>query len=131
MRLFYSWTMALIGLFALLSAVAPVYGQSGAADGQWAHYAGDHGSSKYTPLDQIDRDNFQNLEVLWRWESVDKQLEDKTDFKPYMLRATPIVSGGVAYMATGLSQIAAINMDNGETLWVHDPKSYERGRVRG
>ncbi|MCH8856761.1 MAG: ribosome silencing factor [Proteobacteria bacterium] len=51
--------------------------QTGAADGQWHHYAGDHGSTKYAPLDQIDAENFAALEVVWRWQSVDTELADK------------------------------------------------------
>ena len=60
-------------LFALLAAsmTLPVAAQEGAAEGEWRHYAGDRGSTKYSPLDQIDRHNFSELEVAWRWESAD------------------------------------------------------------
>jgi len=104
-------------------------GQSGAQDGEWRHYAGDHGSTKYSPLTQINGDNFENLEVLWRWKSVDSELEGKTPYQPYYLRATPLVVDGVAYMSTGFSQVAAIDVTSGETLWVHDPESYKRGQA--
>jgi quinoprotein glucose dehydrogenase len=114
-------------IFALIGHAA--LGQSGAQDGEWRHYAGDHGSTKYSPLSQIDEDNFEDLEVLWRWKSVDSALEGKTPFEPFHLRATPIVVDGVAYMATGLSQVAAIDIASGETQWVHDPESYKRGRA--
>ena len=32
---------------------------------------------------------------------------------------------GVLYVATSLNQLAAVDADNGTTLWVFDPKSYE------
>ena len=45
--------------------------QQGATDGEWRSYGGDTGSTKYSPLDQIDANNFEQLEVAWRWQSVD------------------------------------------------------------
>ena len=43
-------------------------------DGEWRHHAGDLGATRYTPLDQITADNFSDLEVVWRWNSVDSHL---------------------------------------------------------
>ena len=113
---------------AALSTVA-VHAQYGARDGNWKHYSGDKGSTRYAHLSQINKENFGDLEVRWRWQSPDDNLKDLTRFKPYVLRATPIVVDGVAYISTGMSQVAAIDAASGETLWVHDPKSYERGMV--
>src|SRR5262245_52489441 len=79
--------------------------QYGAKDGNWTSYSGDQGSSRYAALDQINADNFKNLTVAWRWASADKDVESKTQFRPYHLRATPLVVNGIAYMATGMSQI--------------------------
>ena len=120
-------TIVLVALVGLIASTA--WGQYGAPGEDWPHYGGDQGSTKYSPLDQIKASNFEDIEVLWRWESPDKDLEDKAPFKPFHLRATPIVIDGVAYLSTGLSQVAAIDLHSGETLWVHDPKSYERGMV--
>jgi len=50
---------------------APANAQQGATDGEWQAYGGDIGSTKYSPLDQISRNNFSDLEVSWRWESAD------------------------------------------------------------
>ena len=120
-------TILLVALVGLISSTG--WTQYGAPGGNWPHYAGDHGSTKYSALSQIDARNFSDLEVLWRWTSVDEAVEDEAPFKPFHLRATPLVINGVAYMSTGLSQVAAIDLHSGETLWVHDPKSYERGMV--
>ncbi len=125
-----SRTIALI-LIGVCAAVActRAAAQYGATDGEWRHYAADAGSTKYSNLDQIDASNFKDLEVAWRWQSVDSELEEVTSFKPFYFRGTPIMVKGVLYLSTGLSQIAAIDATSGETLWVHDPKSYERGPV--
>ena len=62
--------MALLALLAALPAAA----QHGAANGEWRSYGGDAGSTKYSPLDQITRENFESLEIAWRWRSVDARL---------------------------------------------------------
>jgi len=105
------------------------YGQHGAEGGDWRHYAGDQGSTKYSGLDQINAENFADLKVAWRWESADKALEGKAPATPFFFRGTPLVVDGIAYISTGLSQVAAVNATTGETIWVHDPKSYDRGPV--
>jgi len=47
----------------LFSMPAPLVAQSGAKNGEWRSYAGDGGSTRYSPLDQINATNFNNLEV--------------------------------------------------------------------
>ncbi len=112
--------LALLGI-----GIAHAQTPTGATDGQWPHYAGDKGSTKYAALDQINPSNVTNLEEAWRWASVDTSVDGH---KAGHFKATPLLVDGVMYVSTGLSQIAAINPGTGETLWVYDPKSYERGR---
>ncbi|MGD9719755.1 MAG: pyrroloquinoline quinone-dependent dehydrogenase [Pirellulales bacterium] len=104
-------------------------GHSGTGDGQWRHYGGDHGHSRYAPLDQVNRRNVTQLEIAWRWESADAEIA-KADrrYSPGQFKVTPLLVDGVLYASTGLSQVAAIDPASGKTLWVYDPKSYERGR---
>ena len=35
--------------------------------GEWAEYAGDTRAMKYSPLDQINKNNIKDLRVVWRW----------------------------------------------------------------
>lgn len=128
----------------------------GTADGEWPVYGGDKAGTKYSPLDQINRTNFTQLEVAWRWKSVDgflskttadggewwssrdavvQQLQSETadlyrqqNSPNYSnFQATPLMIGGVLYLNTPLSQGAAVDARTGETLWVYNPKSYEEG----
>ena len=46
-----------------------VSGQAGAKNGEWPHWGGDSGGTKYSPLDQINRDNVKNLRIAWRWKA--------------------------------------------------------------
>ncbi len=100
------------------------YGTNGL---EWRHYGGDHGSTKYAPLDQINPGNFDELEVAWRWESADKALMDVTGMRPHHLRGTPLTVDGTIYLPTGLNQIVAIDASSGEQKWVFDPQAYLDG----
>lgn len=99
--------------------------QAVAAEGDWPHYGSDKASTKYSPLSQINEDNVTSLEVAWRWESVDKDVDQA---RAGLFKCTPIVVDGVMYASTPVCQVAAINPGTGETLWVYDPKAYESGR---
>ena len=39
----------------------------GSPTGEWRAYSADEGSTRYSPLDQINRDNVKNLQVAWTW----------------------------------------------------------------
>src|SRR6266566_3141161 len=37
--------------------------------GDWTHYTADVRGTRYSPLDQINKDNFNKLEVAWRFKT--------------------------------------------------------------
>lgn len=95
---------------------------------EWRAYGADGASSKYAPIDQIHLDNFQSLEVAWRWCSPDAEVRRaRPSLWPHHYEATPLMVGGVLYTSTSLSQAAAIDPVTGETLWIFDPQSYLYG----
>ena len=67
-------TIMLAALAGLIAGTAQ--GQYGAPGEDWPHYAGDQGSTKSSPLDQIDAENLQDLAVRGRWDSPDNASED-------------------------------------------------------
>ena len=95
---------------------------------QWNHHGGDHSSSKYAPFDQINADNFEQLEVAWRWESADLRLPEDQIFPTGDYRATPIYVNGIIYTATNHSQVVALDPMTGEELWLFDPEVMSLGR---
>ena len=125
---------AVLGLSLLVGTPAPVTAQQGATNGEWRSYGGDLGSTKYSPLDQIDATNFSSLQLDWRWQSADGALDldaireevPRVQFR--MFQATPLMVDGVLYISTALHQVAAIDAATGETLWVHDPEMYLNAR---
>ena len=108
-------------------------GQYGSTDGQWTSYAADAGSTKYTNLSGIDANSFSQLELAWRWASIDGDLNfqellgDDADVGFGLLQGTPLMVDGVLYMLTALNQVAALDAASGEVLWTHDPQMYMSG----
>ncbi len=105
----------------------PVLARTGAS-GDWPAFGGDPGNSKYSTLDQIDRDNFQDVEIVWRWRSIAADTEVPSTVRRGEFKAIPLEVGGRIYVSTSLSQVAAIDAGNGETLWTYDPTSWRAGR---
>ncbi len=117
--------LALLAVGWVATAASP---QQGAKGGEWREFGGDKGSSKYSPLSQIDASNFSQLEVAWRWESADLLVDEKSPYPRQKFRSTPLMVKGVVYVPTELSQLAALDAGTGEQLWLYDPKSYDQGK---
>jgi quinoprotein glucose dehydrogenase len=101
--------------------VSSLVGQSGTTGGEWRHYGGDPGSTKYSPLDQINRDNVKSLRIAWRWKT-----ENFGPAPDYNFQVTPLMARGVVYTTAGWRRdVTAIDPANGETLWMF---RYDEGR---
>ena len=110
-------------IFGLSLCAPPLFAQHGVADGEWHHYGGDLGGTKYSSLDQITRENFGELEVVWRWKTENFGPRPET-----YSRVTPIMVDGVLYATAGYRRAAvAIDAATGETLWVYSLDEGERG----
>jgi quinoprotein glucose dehydrogenase len=107
---------------AVLSA-ATLSAQSGAQNGEWRTYGGDLASSRYSPLAQITKENFNDLEIAWRFKT------DALGPRPeFTFQSTPLMVGGVLY-STGGSRRAVVALDaaTGEMLWMHSVHEGQRG----
>lgn len=96
--------------------------------GEWRHYGADGASSKYTPLAQINRDNVNQLQEVWRWESPDNALQSKIRQRTSYFKPTPLMVNGRLYLSTSFSLVVAVDPATGKTIWEFDPKAYEQGR---
>src|ERR1043166_3203248 len=52
-------------------------GQPSTAKGEWPMYTADLRGSKYSPLDQLNAGNFNQLEVAWRSEEHTSELQSR------------------------------------------------------
>lgn len=118
-----------ISVSGLLFACQPgIEDESTSSIPQWRHAGGSHFSDKYAPLEQINADNFEQLEVAWRWQSIDVQLPPSIAYPTGDYRAVPLYINGVMYTNTNHGQIVALDPASGELIWSFDPESYRYGR---
>ena len=108
-----------------LGLTVAVHGQVKPKLGEWWTYGGDLASTRYAPLDQINKDNFKNLEIAWRF---------KTDFlgpRPeYNFQSTPLEADGILYSTAGSRRaVVALDAATGELLWMHSENEGKRGEA--
>src|SRR2546421_45536 len=144
-------------LVAVAVGALPAQGQEAKAElsvaakpGEWRYLNNDPLSTRYAPLDQINKDNFKNLKVAWRWKpaigpapsSLGGTAQGNGDptFAIYRSESTPIMANGVLYTAAGGQRVvAAIDAATGRQLWMwmgldeggRDRKAPRRNAGRG
>ena len=107
----------------LLCATLPLAAQTGAKNGEWRSYAAEPGSTKYSPLDQINRDNVKNLRIAWRFKT--DNLGPRPDFN---MQSVPIVVNNVMYAQAGTRRtVVALDPASGEQLWMWRMDEGKRG----
>src|SRR5262245_17382782 len=84
-----------IAIFILVATVS-VAAQYGATNGEWRHWGGDLGVTRYAPLDQVNAANFNKLQIAWRFNTLN--LGGRPDFN---LQTTPLMINGVLYATAG------------------------------
>ena len=75
-------------------------------DGDWLIYRRTYDSQGYSPLDQIDRSNVDDLRLAWVW-----AMGDGTS------QPTPLVHDGIVYLANPGNVIQALDGTDGTLLW--------------
>lgn len=116
--------LAVIALFTLSTLYSP---NITAQD--WPTYGNNPGTSKYTPLAQIDASNVAKLEIAWSWASPDNAIvKQDPRLTPWNYKVTPLKIGETLYVSTSLGFVAAIAATTGKTIWTFDTKTYADGR---
>jgi quinoprotein glucose dehydrogenase len=133
--------------FVLVTDALPAQSQAAntelsitAKPGEWRYLNSDPQSTRYSPLDQINKDNFKDLKIAWRWKpaiapappSTGGTAQGNGDPKlaMYKSESTPIMVNGVLYTAAGGQRVvAAIDAATGRQLWMWSGMD-EAGRDR-
>jgi quinoprotein glucose dehydrogenase len=91
--------------------------------GEWRTYGGDLGSARYRAFDQINKGNFNALEVAWRLKT------DNLGPRPeYNFQSTPLMVGGWIYTTAGTRRaVVALDAATGEMKWIHSEEEGKRG----
>ena len=85
---------------------------------EWRYYDGNAAAHHYSPLDQIDRDNVADLEIVWRFAAGEygPRPERKNE-------STPLVIDDVMYTTAGETRnVVALDPASGDVLWSWAPE---------
>lgn len=104
----------LVTALVAIAAALPAFPQAVPLAGDWPLYGRDSGSTRYSPLDQINRENVATLQRAWVYH---------TGERGRALEATPIVVDGLLYFATQSQQVVALEPETGKEIWKYDPQS--------
>jgi quinoprotein glucose dehydrogenase len=91
--------------------------------GEWPTYGGDLASTRYSPLDHINKENFNKLEIAWRLKT--ESLGPRPEFN---FQGTPLMVDGVVYTTAGTRRaVVAVDAATGEMIWMHSEREGKRG----
>src|SRR5690606_6491293 len=90
----------------------------------WLMYSRTYDAQRFSPLDQIDRDNVGNLERVWT-----------KPLPPGTIEIIPLVYKGVMYLVTpggrdGPSEVVALDAATGDALWTYTPEGQASSRIK-
>src|SRR6185436_13986944 len=104
------WIVVLCAAVTLIAAGGGL-AQAPNGAGEWRYYNADAGSSKYSPLDAIDKNNVDRLGVAWRHAALDPELRQSvrglTASNYY--RVTPLMAGGRLYVQNAVGLVEALD----------------------
>src|SRR4051812_23227494 len=117
--------LVLLVLAAGLKLASEPAGVPSTRSGDWTHYTADMRGTKYSPLDQINASNFNQLEGAWRFKT--DNLGTRPEFK---LEGTPLAIKGVLYTTAGTRRsVVALDGRTGELIWTHSYREGNRAAI--
>ncbi len=92
--------------------------------GDWLMYSRTYDAQRYSPLDQITRDNVADLATAW-----------SKPLAPGVIEIIPLVYRGVMYLVTpggreGASGVLALDAATGNELWAYTPEGQASSRIK-
>ena len=83
----------------------------------WPVYLADNFSSHYSKLVEINRDNIDQLELAWEYNTGDDVSGTRSQ-----IQCNPIIIDGILYGTSPLLKVFALNAATGEKIWDFDPR---------
>src|SRR5215208_6632162 len=80
--------------------------------GDWLNWRRTDNAWGYSPLDQITRQNVQQLQLAWSWSMDDTGAQE----------ATPLVYDGIMYLPSPRGVIQALDAATGDLIWEYRPE---------
>jgi quinoprotein glucose dehydrogenase len=79
----------------------------------WHRSHGDNGGTRYSALNQVNRQNVANLQVAWTYQSRDASNN---------LQCNPIIVGGIMFAPTPGKFVVGVDVRQGKELWRFKPE---------
>jgi quinoprotein glucose dehydrogenase len=99
-----------------------------AAATDWPSYGGQASSTKYSALDQINRETVKHLRRAWTWHSGEISFGSETvDFT--VSEMTPIYANARLYGCTPFGRAVALDPATGREVWSFDPRKPRTGNM--
>lgn len=80
--------------------------------GDWLLHGRNYQEDRFSPLDQIDKNNINELGLAW---SINLGTTRG-------IEATPLVVDGIMFLTGPWSVVYAIDVRKGKIIWIHDPE---------
>ncbi|WEJ34089.1 membrane-bound PQQ-dependent dehydrogenase, glucose/quinate/shikimate family [Devosia sp. SD17-2] len=88
------------------------------AGADWPAYGGTHHATRYSPLQQITKDNVGSLELVWEYRTGDMPEEDER----YSNQNTPLKIGNQLLLCSAMNTVIALDAQTGLERWRYDPQ---------
>jgi quinoprotein glucose dehydrogenase len=86
----------------------------------WPAYGGSYSARRYSPLDQINRDNVAKLTKVWTFHTGD--LPNSSTDGTYGAENTPLKVADTLYVCTPKNIVIAVDAQTGKQRWRFDPR---------
>ncbi|MEQ1692976.1 MAG: PQQ-binding-like beta-propeller repeat protein, partial [Gemmatimonas sp.] len=94
----------------------------------WPAYGNDAGGLKYSPLDDINRDNVRGLTVAFTWRNNEAPVpasDGQKSARPGQFQATPLAIHDTLFFSTPFNRVIALDAATGRELWTFDPQPWK------
>ena len=83
----------------------------------WPAYGGSNFATRYSPLDQVTRENVAELEKVWEFRTGDMPEEGEK----FGNQNTPLKVGDRLLVCSALNKVSALDAASGKEFWTYDP----------
>lgn len=99
-----------------LASAPPAVTDPSDPENSWKYYGKSAAGTRYAPYQQVNRENVDELEVAWTFQTGEQAIEGSED------QNTPIQVGDTLYLCTPRNKVFALDAETGEQRWMFDPK---------
>lgn len=91
---------------------------------EWRVYGGDSGGTRFSPLQQINRETVSSLKRAWSYHTGEVVRGNETDrHHTAPFETTPLIVDGMLYLSTPSNRVIALDAETGKEIWRYDPQA--------